>query len=162
MIELNLTSVIQLLNFLLLMWILKKLLYDRFFEIVKKRREEVNSKFSSAEKLRKEAEEYKEKYEEELQKTREQANEMITNAEKRSEQIIEQAKEKAKEESARIKHAAQEDINNQKKKALQEIQSSAVEMAVNLVARFLGREMDENLKRKYTQRMLNSMENKEK
>lgn len=162
MIELNLTSVIQLLNFLLLMWILKKLLYDRFFEIVKKRREEVNSKFSNAENLRKEAEEYKEKYEEELQKTKEQANEMITNAEKRSEQIIQQAKEKAKEESARIKHAAQEDINNQKKKALQEIQASAVEMAVNLVARFLGREMDENLKRKYTQRMLNSMENKEK
>lgn len=144
------------------MWILKKLLYDRFFEIVKKRREEVNSKFSNAENLRKEAEEYKEKYEEELQKTKEQANEMITNAEKRSEQIIQQAKEKAKEESARIKHAAQEDINNQKKKALQEIQASAVEMAVNLVARFLGREMDENLKRKYTQRMLNSMENKEK
>ncbi|MGC9383616.1 MAG: F0F1 ATP synthase subunit B [Kosmotogaceae bacterium] len=162
MIELNLTSVIQLLNFLLLMWILKKLLYDRFFEIVKKRREEVNLKFSNAENLRKEAEEYKEKYEEELQKTKEQANEMITNAEKRSEQIIQQAKEKAKEESARIKHAAQEDINNQKKKALQEIQASAVEMAVNLVARFLGREMDENLKRKYTQRMLNSMENKEK
>jgi F-type H+-transporting ATPase subunit b len=144
------------------MWVLKKLLYDRFFEIVKKRREEVNSKFSKAEELRKEAEEYKGKYEEELQKTREQVNEMITNAEKRSEQIIQQGKEKAKEESARIKHAAQEDINNQKKKALQEVQSSAVEMAVNLVARFLGREMDENLKRQYTQRMLNSMENKQK
>ncbi|MFO7881702.1 MAG: F0F1 ATP synthase subunit B [Kosmotogaceae bacterium] len=161
MIEINLTSVIQLLNFLLLMWILKKLLYDRFFEIVKKRREEVNAKFSDAEKLRKEAEEYRKRHEEELQKTREQANELITNAEKRSEQIIQQAREKAKEESARIKHAAQEDINNKKKKALQDIQASAVEMSVNLVARFLGREMDEKMKRQYTQRMLNSMENKE-
>ncbi|TYB90894.1 MAG: F0F1 ATP synthase subunit B [Kosmotoga sp.] len=160
MIELNLTSVIQLLNFLLLMWILKKLLYDRFFEIVEKRKKEVSEKFSEAEKLRKEAAEYKNKYEEELQKSKEQANELISNAEKRSEQIIQQAKEKAKEESARIKHTAQEDINNQKKKAIQDVQASAVEMAVNLVARFLGREMDEKLKRQYTQRMLNSVEKK--
>lgn len=162
MIELNLTSVIQLLNFLLLMWILKKLLYDRFFEIVEKRKKEVSEKFSEAEKLRKEAAEYKRKYEEELQKSREQANELISNAEKRSEQIIQQAKEKAKEESARIKHVAQEDINNQKKKAIQDVQASAIEMAVNLVARFLGREMDEKLKRQYAERMLNSVEKKKK
>ena len=43
MIELNLTSLIQLLNFLVLLFVLKKLLFDKFFDIIEERQNMIKS-----------------------------------------------------------------------------------------------------------------------
>ncbi|MDP0971779.1 ATP synthase F0 subunit B, partial [Klebsiella pneumoniae] len=62
MIEINLTAVLSILNFLLLYFVLKKVLFDKFFDIIKQRKEKIKGEIAQAEKLRKEANALKEEY----------------------------------------------------------------------------------------------------
>ena len=157
MIELNLTSLFQLVSFLLLMWILKKLLYDKFFDIVKERKEKIGQELTEAEKLRKDAEEYKEKYRLEMAEAKARADELVQNAQGRAEEILNSSKEKAQKEATRIINNAQLEASREKEKAMLEVKGAVITTAIELVGRFLGREMDETAKNEYTRRMLRNI-----
>ncbi|AKI96785.1 F0F1 ATP synthase subunit B [Kosmotoga pacifica] len=157
MIELNLTSLIQLLNFLVLFFVLKKLLFDRFFDIVGKRQEMIKNEIEKAEKLRLEAEEYREKHREELETAHEKASQIIASAEKQAEKIINEAKEKAKTEAARIIAAAEVQIAQEREQAVKEIQGIVMTAAVEMALRILGKEMNEEARRQYTRKLMESL-----
>ncbi len=78
MIELNLTAILSILNFLLLFFVLKKLLFDKFFDIMKQRKEKIRSEIAEAEKLRTEANDLKREYEAKMQEARSSSNEIIS------------------------------------------------------------------------------------
>lgn len=157
MIELNLTSLFQLVSFLLLMWALKKLLYDKFFEIIKERKEKISQELTEAEKLRKDAEEYKSKYAIEMAEARKKADEIIKNAESKAEDIINSSKGTAHNEASRIIENAQLEAVREKEKAMLEVKGVIVTTAIEMVGRFLGKEMDEAARKEYTRKMLKNM-----
>lgn len=161
MIELNLTSLFQLVSFLLLMWALKKLLYDKFFEIIKERKEKISQELTEAEKLRKDAEEYKSKYAVEMAEARKKADEIIKKAETRAEEIVTSSKGAAQQEASRIINNAQLEATREKEKAMLEVKGAVVTTAIEMVARFLGREMDEAARKEYTKKMLKNMGDKQ-
>ncbi|OAA28464.1 ATP synthase F0 subunit B [Kosmotoga arenicorallina S304] len=157
MIELNLTSLIQLLNFLVLFFVLKKLLFDRFFDIVDKRKELVKSELEKAESLRKEAEKYKAEHQKELSEAHEKAAMIVAAAEKQAEKILFDAKDKAKAEAARILTTAEAQIVQEREKAMGEIQSVVIATAVEIALRILGKEMDEEARRHYTKKVMENL-----
>ena len=161
MIELNLTSLIQLLNFLVLLFVLKKLLFDKFFDVIEERQKMIKSELSEAEKLRKEAEAYREKYRIEMENARKKSQEIITNAERQAEEIIKTAKENAQREAIRIMEAAEAQIAQEKENALKQLQATVITTAVEIAAKFLGKEMDEAMKRQYAQGILKSLGDEE-
>lgn len=161
MIELNLTSLFQLVSFLLLMWALKKLLYDKFFEIIKERKEKISQELTEAEKLRKDAEEYKSKYAVEMAEARKKADEIIKKAETRAEEIVTSSKGAAQQEASRIINNAQLEATREKEKAMLEVKGAVVTTAIEMVGRFLGREMDEAARKEYTKKMLKNMGDKQ-
>ena len=161
MIELNLTAVLSILNFLLLFFVLKKALFDKFFDVLRRRKEKIEGEMAQAEKIRKEANSIKEDYERKLEETRASSEEVITRAEREAEEIRRQAREKAQQEIQRMYSAAEMQIEQEREKAMADLQNVIVTSAVAMVSRFLKEEMDEAARERYARRMLESMGDKE-
>jgi F-type H+-transporting ATPase subunit b len=161
LIELNLTAVLSILNFLLLFFVLKKALFDKFFDVLRRRKEKIEGEMAQAEKIRKEANSIKEDYERKLEETRASSEEVITRAEREAEEIRRQAREKAQQEIQRMYSAAEMQIEQEREKAMADLQNVIVTSAVAMVSRFLKEEMDEAARERYARRMLESMGDKE-
>ncbi len=158
MFEFNLTLVIQLLNFLALLFILKKLLYKPFFDIMDKRREKIEGEIFEAEKLRKEAEQLKKQAEEELRNARQRAEQIISAAEVEKEKIIEEAKEKAVKEAEKVIFGAQSEIERERQEALSKIQTLAAELSVSMAMKILKGALDDKAKKEYLLSILREYE----
>ncbi len=161
MIEINLTAVLSILNFLLLYFVLKKVLFDKFFDIIKQRKEKIKGEIAQAEKLRKEANTLKEEYTRKMDEARTVSDEMLSRAERQSEEIVRQAREKAQQEIQRMYQAAEIQINQEREKAMEDVKGAVVASAVTMVGRFLQKEMDETARKQYAKRMLESLGDKE-
>lgn len=160
MIELNLTAILSILNFLLLFFVLKKVLFDKFFDIIEQRKAKIKGEIAQAEELRKDANALKIEYSTKIEEAKESSQELITRAEREAEEILRQAREKAHQEIQRMHESAEIRLNQEREKALEDIKGTIVASAVMLVGRFLKEEMDENAQKRYASRMLKSMEEK--
>ncbi|MBO8160893.1 MAG: F0F1 ATP synthase subunit B [Thermosipho sp. (in: Bacteria)] len=158
MFEINLTSVVQLMSFLLLLYILKKFLYDKYFEITDARKEKIEGEIKKAESLRKEAEEYKEQAKIELQKIRERTDEIIKKAKEEAEKIIIDAQIKAEDEADKILKSAREQIKRERAEMLSEVEQKAGELAIVLAMKILKGALDEKAKKEYLIKVLKESE----
>ncbi|AEH50380.1 F0F1 ATP synthase subunit B [Pseudothermotoga thermarum] len=148
-VEINLTSLIQLINFCVLLVLLYKLLYKPLMNVVDKRREKVQFELAQAERERQEALALKKEAENILVEARKQAEQIVENARQKAEQMINQAKSQAKEEAERIIGAAKVQIEKEKQQVLEEIERRATEIAVVLAMKILQNVLDEKAKREY-------------
>ncbi len=154
LLELNWTSAVQLLLFLLLMYVLYKFLYKPFFQITEERRKKIEQEIKEAERLRSEAEQLKSEMETQLKKARETADEIINRARKEAEKIVTDAKEKAKSEASRIIDSARAQMETEKREMMAELEKKAGELAVAMAMRILKGVLDEKAKREYLKRMI--------
>ncbi|MDI3472761.1 MAG: F-type H+-transporting ATPase subunit b [Thermotogaceae bacterium] len=155
MLEFNLTSVIQLLNFVILLFFLNKFLFKPFLSTLDQRKKKIEEDIRKAEKIREEAEEYKQEMEAELKNARKRAEEIIQNAERRAEEFLNSEKEKAKQEAQKIIENAKIEVENFKKTAIDELKNSAVRLAFLMATKILEKEIDEKKHREYLVKMLN-------
>jgi F-type H+-transporting ATPase subunit b len=158
MFEINLTSVVQLMNFLLLLYFLKKFLYDKYFEVMDARKEKIEGEIAKAEQLRKEAEELKNEATEELRKIRSEADSIIKKAKDEAENIISDAKKKAEDEASKIIAAAKDEIERQRAEMIKEVEQRVGEIAVALAMKVLKGTLDEKAKREYLVKVLKGSE----
>jgi len=158
MFEINLTSVVQLMNFLLLLYFLKKFLYDKYFEVMDARKEKIEGEIAKAEQLRKEAEKLKNEATEELRKIRSEADSIIKKAKDEAENIISDAKKKAEDEASKIIAAAKDEIERQRAEMIKEVEQRVGEIAVALAMKVLKGTLDEKAKREYLVKVLKGSE----
>ncbi len=149
LINFNWTSVVQLLMFLFLMYVLYKLLYKPFFNITEERKRKVEEDLNYAERARKEADQLKKEMQQKLKEARERAEEIISKANKEAEKIISEAKEKAKQEAQKIIENAKREVEAEKLKAIEEVKKQAGEIAVALAVKILSGILDEKAKKEY-------------
>ncbi|QTA37173.1 F0F1 ATP synthase subunit B [Thermosipho ferrireducens] len=154
MFEINLTSVIQLMSFLLLLYILKVFLYDKYFETLDARKKKIEDEINAAEKLRKDAEKIKEEATKELHEIREKAEEIIKKAKEEAKKIIEDAKTKADDEADKILISAREQIERERIEMIKEVEEKAGELAIALAFKILKGTLDEKAKREYLLKIL--------
>ncbi|ABR30166.1 ATP synthase subunit B [Thermosipho melanesiensis] len=158
MFEINITSVIQLMSFFLLLYILKKFLYDKYFEVMDARKEKIEGEIKKAEQLRKEAEELKKEAKGELIKIRESADSIIKKAKEEAEEIVNNAKKKAEAEAEKILVSAKEEIKNEREAMIKEVEQRVGEIAVVLAMKILKGTLDEKAKREYLMKILKEHE----
>lgn len=161
MIELNLTAILSILNFLLLFFVLKKLLFDKFFDVMRQRNEKIRSEIAEAEKMRTEANELKREYQAKIEEARSTSEEIISLAERQAEEIVRNAREDAQQEIQRMYKSAELQIQRERDEAAGEVKGAIVTAAVAMVGRFLQKEMDDTAKKQYAKRILESMGDKE-
>jgi len=84
LVNINTTLLWQVLNFLVLLWLLKKYLYGPIKEILDKRENTIKNEIAEAEKEHAEAMELKEEHRAELKRAREKSSDIVDKAERRA------------------------------------------------------------------------------
>ena len=144
MVNINTTMLWQLLNFFVLLYLLRKFLYSPIKEILDKRAAQINGDLDDAEARREEAKEIKNKYEQKLKNAHSEAQEIVDNAEtranKKAKNIINEAEEKA--ESLKAKKL--EEIEQAKKEAAAELRDSIADYTVLAANKLIQEQLDEN------------------
>jgi len=157
LIEFNLTAVLQLLNFVLLLWVLKKFVFESFFKVLDQRRELIEGEIRRAEKIRRDAEEYAEQTEKKLKKASDNARRIVEEAQTKAEKIVEEAREKAKREAEKILEAATDEAARIRKEAVTTVHTAAVRLGVKIASHILKRVANEKLQHKVVERTLEEL-----
>src|SRR6056297_1550547 len=133
----------QLLNFFVLLFLLRKFLYSPIKEILDKRAAQINGDLDDAEARREEAKEIKNKYEQKLKNAHSEAQEIVDNAEtranKKAKNIINEAEEKAEN----LKAKKLEEIEQAKKEAAAELRDSIADYTVLAANKLIREQLDE-------------------
>ena len=144
MVNINTTMLWQLLNFFVLLFLLRKFLYSPIKEILDKRAAQINGDLDDAEARRKEVEELKAEYEQKLKNAHKEAQEIVDNAEtranKKAKNIINEAEEKAEN----LKAKKLEEIEQAKKEAAAELRDSIADYTVLAANKLIQEQLDEN------------------
>jgi len=112
------STVITIIAFLALYWLLNKYAFGPLFGIMEKRRQLVKEELASAEESRKAAEQYLAEQKQAVEEARRQAYEMIEQAKNSSSKQAEEIIQAARSEANRLKEEALRDIESEKKKRL--------------------------------------------
>ena len=141
MIEINLTIVIQVLQFLILMFILNRLLFKPISQVMAERKAKINAWEEKTQNLQDSARVKLEKYENQLREERAQAQE-------RQEQLTKELKKKEEEniqtvseEAAGLVASAQRVIVEETERLRLELRHQAVELSQILAEKVLGRKV---------------------
>ncbi|MFP4198270.1 MAG: F0F1 ATP synthase subunit B [Halanaerobium sp.] len=144
MVNINTTMLWQLLNFFVLLFLLRKYLYTPIKDILDKRAAQINGDLDDAEARRKEAEELKAKYEQKLKNARSEAQEIVDNAESRANKKAKDIMNKAEERAEKLKAKKLEEIEQAKKEAAAELRDSIADYTVLAANKLIQEQLDEN------------------
>lgn len=135
----------QILNFLILVWLLKHFLYDRIIRAMNEREEKVKSRLEEAEEQeensKKEAEEYRKK-QEDLEK---QKDEILEKAKKEAAGKKEELMREAKKERDNLQQSWRESIERDKQLFMDDLRRMAIREVIAISGRMMKELADEDL-----------------
>ena len=126
-------------NFIVLLFCLKKFLYKPVFNMLDARANQIEENISQAQLDRDQAAAMKAEYESSLKNAQTQAQEIIQNANKLGEQTHAEIVEKAREEAMRAGEKARAEIAREKEQALNELRAEVADLAVGAAGKIIGR-----------------------
>lgn len=138
----------QLVNFLILVFVLYKFLYKPVLNLLDNRKEKIEKGLRDAEKLGEELEKTKELQRKEIQKAREEGRVMIEEAQAAAERAGQEIKIKAKTEVEKLIGAAKTQIIQEKEKMLQEIKNQTATLVIAAVEKVVGKNFDNKMQQK--------------
>ena len=133
---------IQLLGFLLLLWMMKKFLWGRVLDMIQNRTAEIKNAFDHNEKTRTEVNALKEEYEQKLQQALVEAESIVKDAVERAEQEGRAVIEKTRTEAEQIRAKSLADIQQEKKRVIAEIRTEVIQVSVEIAGRLIARQID--------------------
>lgn len=142
MLELGPTTFIQIINFVLLMFILRALLWKPLMEALDSRQKRIEAQMKEAEGINQEARDLKTKYEAQMADARSEAAKVMRNAQLSAEQTKEQIVSEAREEASRILRAAERETRTEKDKAMGEVKRYLADLTVSTASKVLQDSLD--------------------
>lgn len=145
----------EIVNFLIVLYILKRFLYKPVFSMLKKREDAVKDGLAKAEEGKKALEKAEAEEKKILKKASETASQIIKDAKEQSAQIVKDAQEKSKSEAKKIIADAKAQIEIERKdteaKLLKDVTGLSVELLRKSLSKILtDKEQDEVVKRAIT------------
>lgn len=140
--EINATLIAQIINFLILVFILKKLAYKPLMEMMEARQTSIADNLATAEKDKQAAAQMKREYQEQLTAARAEAQAIVDKAMKQAEKNKEEIIEEARVEHARLLKAAQEEIAREREMALAELRAEVVGLSMAAAAKIIEKNLD--------------------
>lgn len=132
------------LNFLILLFILQRLLYRPVIGMLDERARKIRESVEAAERMREETARADQERAEALRAARRQAEEIVTRAMQEAERIRSEARAAAQEEAQRIIARAQQEASAERQQVMQELRSQVADLAVLAAGRVIGRSLDAN------------------
>ncbi|AIQ71380.1 F0F1 ATP synthase subunit B [Paenibacillus graminis] len=135
------SSVLAIIAFGILYFLLNKYAFGPLFSVMEKRRELVLQQMNEAAQTREQAVSYVEEQKQALQTARKEALEIIEQSRQTSSKQTEQLIDQAKVEASRIKDEAVRDIQNEKNKAVEELRGELGAASVKIASKLLQKEV---------------------
>ena len=149
MVNFNATLIAQILNFLILVFVLTKFAYKPVVRIMDERKNKIAGDLEAAEKAKDEAEAVKAEYAAKLANARQEAQAIIDNARKTAQAAHDKIVAETKAEQDQIIATAKEAIALEKKKAMDDIRVQVISLSMiaagKIVEQKLGSEEDKKL-----------------
>ncbi|ACT04427.1 MULTISPECIES: F0F1 ATP synthase subunit B [Paenibacillus] len=135
--------VIQLVAFLILLYLLKRYAFGPLLSVMEQRRQYVAEQIANAETSKKEAEQQLEQQKQALQEARKEAYDIIEQAKATSTKQADDIIQVAKSESTRLKDEAVKDIESEKNKAVAALREEVGGISVKIASKIIEKQVDE-------------------
>ncbi|MFC5711508.1 F0F1 ATP synthase subunit B [Thalassorhabdus alkalitolerans] len=136
-------TIFSLVTFIILLAILRKFAWGPLMNMMKDREEHIANEIETAEKNRKESEQYLEDQRKEIERAREEAQSIIENSKKTGEKQGEEIIAQAKSEAERIKNDAVAEISHEKEQAISSVREQVASLSVLIATKVIEKELDE-------------------
>lgn len=144
----------QILHFLILIWVLNKLLFGRIGSMLDERRNRIAEAMAEADRVGQEAASERSRLEAQIAEERREAQTNLRQAVARSEEAAERRKSEAEEEARTILAKARSDAEQSRQQALSGLQGEIAGLALAAAAKVLGEGVDEKQHRSLIDRFL--------
>lgn len=149
MVDINATLIAQILNFLVLVFVLAKFAYKPLLNIMEERKNKIASDLEAADKAKADAEAVKSEYAAKLADARQEAQAIIDNARKTAQAAHDKIMADTKAEQEQLIAAAKETIALEKQKSLDDIRAQVISLSMiaagKIVEQKLSSEEDKKL-----------------
>ena len=142
MIDLNATFFAQIVNFLVLVFILKKLAYKPVKKILKEREDKIAESLNKADADVAEAQAVLEERRKALAEARTKAEEIVKDAEKRASETREDSIRETKNEIAQMKKAAAAEIQRDRARAMEQLRADVVSLSMAAAGKIIEKNID--------------------
>ncbi len=159
MVDLNMTLVAQVLNFLVLFVLLKIFAFKPFVKVLDERREKIESSIQSAEQDKKEAKALLEDYKQQLTKARLEAQEIVDKAQKLAAEERDAQLLATRTEIERMRKEAQDEIAREREQAVRQLKSEVVTLSMAAASKIIAAQMDAASNEKLVDEFINQLEN---
>jgi F-type H+-transporting ATPase subunit b len=141
-VNINLTLVVQMVVFALLVWFTMKFLWPMILGPMDERARKIATGLAAAEKGQQDLAQASQRAEGAIREARDRANEIVDQAQRRANEMVEAAKSQALQEGERLVAAARTQIDLATTKARESLRKEVAQLAVRSASQLLGREID--------------------
>ncbi len=142
LVEFDATFFAQIINFLILLFILGKFAYKPLMKVLDERRERVANDLETAEKTRVEAEALKAQYSKQLADAREEANAILDKANKAGQKVHDDYMAQAQAEKDQMMTAAKQTIADEKDQALTDVRAQVITLATEIASKVVDQKLN--------------------
>ena len=133
---------IQIINTIVLFWVLKKILFKPVLNIIDARENSIKLDIAVGEKAKREGLSLKAEYEKKLEAVKNEGQEIIKQATLRAEQKSEEIISSAKEEAITLKERANKDIAQEREKVMNELKNDISSIAILAASKVIEKDID--------------------
>lgn len=142
--NINLTLIGQSIAFGVFVWFCLKFIWPFILSALNERRQRIADGLAAADEGMKAREKAEAEVEQELRQVREQAKDIIANAQKRADQMVEESKTSARSEGDKLIEQAKGEIEQQINEARETLRKEVVTLALSGAEQVLMKEVDSN------------------
>ncbi len=139
--SINWTLLLGVINFGVLLYILRRLLFRPALEFLDRRREQIAARIHAARQSEQTAEALASQREAELRQARDNAEDVLNDARKEAERIIASAREAAKADASRIVSDSKRQLEQERDKMVRELREAYAQITILGAERVLDREI---------------------
>lgn len=141
-IAIDYTMLVQMVSFLLLVWLLSKVAWKPLIKMMEQRRNFIESSLAQAEQERQQAEKIKQEYQEEMRQARHEAQEIIAKATKAGEDRAVEILAEARVEAEKVKASALADIQRERDRAISDLKAQVADLSISVAEKIILRKLD--------------------
>ena len=139
MININFTIIIQVINFIFLMWFLNKYLFKPILKVLDERDNKISGDFENAEKINKEVDEGLENLQQEFSKIRMESSKLKNNIKNEGSEIANKKIEKAQKEAKEYMEKFYKELEETKLQVKKDLENEINVMAKSVASLLLGK-----------------------
>ena len=151
-IEINGTVIVELLTFLVMLYVLARYVYPLVVQLAEARQRAIAEELRLAEVAKAEAEASLKDAQAKLEEARKTAQTVTDSAVKSAEQLRQELRQKAEDESRRTVESARKQIEAERDQALQSVRSEVANLVVTATEKVIGETLDDRKHRQLIER----------